>query len=314
MATTEQLLAKYGVAWFGFDEASGNVVDKLGNGYTGTVTNVTRVEGWNGEGKALDFNGNGYVDFGRNLLNVNDFSIKFKVKVKSFPTTTPATILQNENQSTGNGLGYLFYLYNSGLLSFEWLTSRSPFTISNAVVTSKPIELNRYYDILITQKIIDSKQMIYIYLDDECVGMSVSSINFRLGGTNLMLGANGLTSYRYFFNGQIDDLKIYNKALSPSDFTQKRLVVKTTDNKNLVLSPTSNRVKEIPNTAEYMMLAQGGVVKEIDSAVDSQPIDFTKTTTEYEIVTNNKSVLGKGRMFTIPIGSDFKTAMIEDNY
>ncbi|WP_223553110.1 LamG-like jellyroll fold domain-containing protein [Lysinibacillus sphaericus] len=306
-------MKKYGVAWFGFDEPSGNVVDKLGNGYTGTVTGATRASGWNGEGYSLSFNGNGYVDFGRNLLNNNEFSIRLKLKINSYPISTPSMVFQNENRDVGTGLGHMLYLYQNKILSFEWLTSRSPFTISN-FIASKPLELNRFYDILLTQRIYGSKQVLSMYIDEEYIGQSVSSIDFRLGGTNLMLGANGLTSYRYFLNGQIDDLQIYNKALSPSDFTQKRLVIKTTNDKNLVLSPTSTRVKEIPNTAEYIMLAQGGIVKEIDSAVDRPPINFTKTSTEYEIVTSNKTPLGKGRMFTTPIGTDFKTAMIEDNY
>ncbi len=156
--------------------------------------------------------------------------------------------------------------------------------------------------------------VIQLYIDETFIGIYRSIANIITPKNPLRLGYLNVSGYQEWYSGQLDDLQIYNKALSPSDFTKKRLVVKTTDNKNLVLSPTLARVKEIPNTAEYMMLDQGGVVREIDSAVDSQPIDFTKPTTEYELVTNNKTPLGKGRMFTIPIGSDFKTAMIEDNY
>ncbi|OXS74274.1 hypothetical protein B1B04_09105 [Lysinibacillus sp. KCTC 33748] len=317
MATTEQLMAYYGVAWFDFDEASGNVGDKLGNGYTGTVTSATRVGGWNGEGNSMSFNGsNSMVSFDNKILPLGEKTIGFKFKSTNYIATTQS-IMETYTSASNNGTGYGIKLV-SGVISVQFYTATNPLVTSMSISTPSNINLcdGKWHSIVFswTGKVEDIAKL---YLDDELVSISKSdkaedSTNYS--SNNLNIGAMKYTSYRYWYNGRIDDLQIYNKTLSPSDFTQKRLVVKTSDNKNLVLSPTSTRVKEIPNTAEYMMLAQGGIVKEIDSAVDSQPIDFTKTTTEYEIVTNNRTPLGKGRMFTIPIGTDFKTAMIEDNY
>src|SRR6185312_2429883 len=49
---------------FPFDEVSGNVIDTMNPSIIGTVTGATRVTGWNGEGKALSFNGTSdYVTF-----------------------------------------------------------------------------------------------------------------------------------------------------------------------------------------------------------------------------------------------------------
>jgi len=305
MATTEQLMAQHGVAWFGFDESSGNVVDKLGNGYTGTVTGATRVSGWNGEGSAMSGNTTTFttIKFNAPIIPNGAKTIRFKLKLTSYKEGIIVTRTQG---SAGNGLqigifgNYLYAnLYNKNTLIIE---------------TGLSVGLNKWHDIMFSWDGTTNTGAVKMYLDEELISKKTAISNETIASIHNMSVLGHYSATGYSLDGQIDDLQIYNKALSPSNFTQKRLVVKTTDSKNLVLSPTTNRVKEIPNTAEYMMLAQGGIVKEIDSAVDSQPIDFTKTTTEYEIVTNNRTPLGKGRMFTIPIVNDFETAMIEDNY
>ncbi|MFJ7918712.1 LamG-like jellyroll fold domain-containing protein [Lysinibacillus fusiformis] len=310
MATTEELMRQYGVAWFGFDEASGNVYDKLGNGYGGTVTGAIRVNGWNDNGYSIKSSGiNQYVGFNSPIVPHDIFTIKFKIKATS-NTSAGSYFLGNVHMGTTNAnYGFTLATMTDFVRYIEVTTNGN--TI-NCYIDIYGILDNKWHDIIIAK---NSNKLVSIYVDEKLYGTVLSTTIFN--ATNPLGLLNATSFYGQagrWLNGQLDDLQIYNKALSPSDFTQKRLVVKTTDNKNLVLSPTSARVKEIPNTAEYMMLAQGGIVREIDSAVDSQPIDFTKPTTEYELVTNNRTPLGKGRMFTIPIGSDFKTAMIEDNY
>jgi len=92
LATTEQLMAQYGVAWFGFDEKSGDVYDKLGlNNYVGTVTGATRAMGWDGKDSSLNFNGSSqYVVTDYTPSALEEFTIKIKFK------------------SPTNGGGYLF--------------------------------------------------------------------------------------------------------------------------------------------------------------------------------------------------------------
>lgn len=309
MATTEQLMAQHGVAWFGFDEASGNVYDKLGDDYVGIVTTSTRAQGWNGKGSSLNVRGSsGYVLFNSGVIPINEKTIRFKLKMNN-SITTAQIIMSNSLWNWGTDSGIDIYMENN-TLKFRGRNGSNQGVYGLSVLIKNPQKWN---DIIISVNG-SSNQPLGLYVNGELKRTAQQNGTMTTSSGSLVLGQTWNTSYRYYGDFQIDDLQIYNKALSPSDFTQKRLAVKTTDNKNLVLSSTSTRVKEIPNTAEYMMLAQGGVIKEIDSAVDSQPIDFTKTTTEYEIVTNNRTPLGKGRMFTIPIDSDFKTAMIEDNY
>lgn len=299
MATTEQLMAQYGVAWFGFDEASGNVTDKLGlNNYIGTVTGATRTQGWNGEGNAISFSGsNQYVAFSSSFLPRGEKTIRFKVKTSQ---TTAGRILVD--YTTSNSMGWFIHVLNSNLVVEFYLSSTSNYLISY------PISDNFWHDVLLTY----DQNILKLYVDDMIDykrAINFTELNWT---TNICrLGAGSIDRY---FNGQLDDLQIYSKALSPSNFTQKRLAIKTTDNKNLAISSISDRVKEIPNTVEDILLAQGGVIREIDSAVDRPLIDLTKTTTEHEIANNTNSTLGSGKAFTVPINTNFKTIVIEDNY
>ncbi|UPW81595.1 LamG domain-containing protein [Lysinibacillus sp. Ag94] len=314
MATTEQLMYQYGVAWFGFDEASGSVVNKLDNNYIGTVSGGVRVEGWNGEGKAmnLDTVANKKVAFNSTLLPYGGKTVRFKFKCTTI-NNQYFLFMGNAKDYNTNGWSFQFSGGNgwNGTMHIGFRGSSA--TYEYPTLSTKNVCDGKWHESIFSLEggTIGSKWR--TYLDGELVSEGILKQNESSFSKNFEINNRSYGNSGNYENLFLDDLQIYNKALSPSDFEQRRLAVKTTNNKNLVLSPTSTRVKEIPNTAEYMMLAQGGVIKEIDSAVDRPPIDFTKTTTEYEIVTNKRTPLGEGRMFTIPIGSDFKTAMIEDN-
>lgn len=313
MTTTEQLMAQYGVAWFGFDESSGNVYDKLGNNYVGTVTGATRVQGWNGEGSAMNFNGaSNWISFNNRILPFKEKTIKFKVK-----TTAGGNILDTYTTSNANSVGYNINI-SGGACSVAWYTATNPFA-SSLTIFSSATDINlsngKWNEIMFTWTG-NIEDFARLYINDKLVAIAMASASESINNyssQNLSVGARRFTSYRNWFNGQIDDLQIYNKVLTPSDFEQKRLVIKSESNKNLVLSPISTRIKEIPNTEENTLLAQGGIIHEIDSAVDRPPISLIRTSTEYEIVGNNNSIIGKGKMFTIPIDTNFKTAFIEDN-
>lgn len=314
MATTEQLMAQYGVAWFGFDEASGNVYDKLGlNNYVGTVAGATRVQGWNGEGNSMSFNGtNQYVQFNDRIIPIGEKTIRFKI-------IKPSPSLKNifgTAHTTASTHGDAVSIRDNG--SIGWASLRATTGLYRFYLESNiNICDNKWHDILLTWDGTTDEGAVKIYIDDMTNPNVIGTANIvetANPSTNLTIGRASGGSAHYYFDGQIDDLQVYNKALFPSDFTQKRLVVKSESNRSLILSPTSTRVKEIPNTEENTLLAQGGVIHEIDSAIDRPPIDLTRTSTEYEIISNNNEVLGDGKMFKQNIPNDFKKIVIEDNY
>ena len=314
MATTEQLMTLYGVEWYDFDEGGGNTTGKLGS--IGTVTGTNRVAGWNGEGYAMNFNGTSDVmtqtlGFDAQIPSSGGVTIRFKFKCNTVKASDMYMLATLNAYATQKGMSIGIIL--NGKFHIAWTNAGAKYCFQ--YVSDKVYADDKWHDVFVSWDGL-ANSLVRIYIDDMNTPVAVLIAQFDNVGhlyPNFNLGRSaGATTGWY--TGQIDDVQIYSKALLPSDFNQKRIVIKTTDSKNLVLSPSSGRVKQIPSSVEYMVLAQGYAVKEIDSAVDSTPIDFTKPTTEYEIVSNNKVPLGKGRMFTVPIGADFKTTMIEDNY
>lgn len=312
MATTEELMAQYGVAWFDFDEESGDVLDKLGGSYVGTVyANATRVQGWDNDGYAMNFNrtSTSYVDFNNKVIPTGNISLKFKIKLHTMPTSENQEIISNSYaQSTEAGLR--IWANTAGDIVFSCMRKSSSNT---SFALSKPaLYDNKWHEYLFSWDA--DNNITKLYEDGELVAVDISVGGNSLTPTyNLRIGKQPDSSQARYFNGQIDDFQVYSKALSPSDFTQERLAIKVEDDKSLVLPDRQGRVKEIPSVDEADLINQGYTWREIDNAVDSTGVDLTVSTTEYEKVSKSHVALGNGKMFTIPV-SDFKTATIEDNY
>lgn len=311
MATTEQLMAQYGVVWFGFDEASGNFYDKLGlGGYVGTPSNVQRLNGWNGEGHSVSFNGTSSVITQTAPVPDREVTIRYKFRTSVKKASGMYQLATVNTFTTQKGM---ITAIIDGKFVLTWTNAGATYCFEH--ISTNDYSDGKWHDVFISWDGLTGS-FVYIYIDDMISPIAKIKAMNSNNGHNFPLFVIGRLagSTAGWYAGEIDDLQIYNKALSPSNFTQRRLAVKTADNKNLALSLTSTRAKEIPNTIESTLLSQGGVIKEIDSAVDRPSMDLTRTTTEYEIANNSNSVLGTGKMFTIPISTNFKTIVIEDNY
>lgn len=305
-------MAQYGVAWFDFDEASGDIFDKLGwNNYVGTVTGVTRVEGWNGEGSAMSFSGTSGVIFNDKIIPIGEKSFRFKIKKDTAEAPLQAIVSTCYATTSTHG-DYISIRGASGTISWQSLNATSAVRFN--VESTVNICDGKWHDILCTWDGTINNNGIKLYIDDMTtphITGKASSVETASATYNLNIGKSGSGSVAHL-NGQIDDLQIYNKALPPSNFEQKRLTLKTTDNKNL--SVLNNRVKEIPNTIESTLLERGRIIREIDGAVDAQPVDLIFNSTQYEITNNTNAPLGNNKVFSLPINKEFKTITIEDNY
>lgn len=313
MATTEELMAEYGVAWFGFDEASGNVYDKLGSNYVGTVTGATRVQGWNGEGNAMSFDGNDYISFNNKIIPIGEKSFRFKIKGENKTKNILYIISSNEGSSeNGDAIG----ITSSGNLI--WISNKE--TDNNHRFSLESITNvcdGKWHDIMLSWDGTGDKNAVKMYVNNmkkEETSTTALTLETKSHSNNLHLGCLGSGSERSrYFNGQIDDLQIYSKALTPADFTQQRIAIKTGNSRILSLSNDECRVKDLPTSNEADLINHSYVWREIDNAVD-RGIDLTQTITEYEIVSETNTSLGAGKMFTIPLPTDFKTIKVEDNY
>lgn len=301
-------MRKYGVAWFGFDELSGNALDKLGGNYVGNVVGATRVTGWNGKGNAMSFNGNQFCQINSNFAS-DEITYRFKIKkeTSTFLGAYYSSIFDTNGRSVQSTGLFADINANKSVRYSMSIGTSSVFMIEG----NKDVVDGNWHEIILNYKNNGNAEL---YIDGELdkrhrllMGTPISHIYNvttigRLGSSNLG-----------HLNGQIDDFQIYSKALSPSDFAQQRVAIKTSDNKVLVLSPSSSRVKELPNLTNQSMMNETYEIREIDNSVDNPPINLLNPTNEYELFGIKSSQIENGKLIEIPLSTNFKTIKVENN-
>ena len=189
-----------------FNELNGSTVyDLSGNNNHGTIYGATRVQ--EGFGRALLFDGvDDYVI--ANTINVPYLTISAWVKwFKFFPDGTGHAIVSNSNNAQD---GYMLYQavaspYNR-IRAFVYTTSLVAFDSKTQFNT------NEWYHIVLTYDGSFIKLYINGVLDNRAAqsGTIKATTNpFLIGSTYTTTGAK--------FNGTIDEVLIYNRALSDDE-------------------------------------------------------------------------------------------------
>ncbi len=207
------------VAYYPFN---GNANDESGNGNNGVVNGATLTSDRFGNvGKAYDFNGiDNYINCGtNNIFNPQDISISVWVYQNSIPISTPEqqTILGKTAFSSPE-IGYRIITDFDSKNYFIWSPDDGNFDFT---LTETDIQLYNWENIVA----IKSGDTLRIYknsfLENELV-YHRSPLN---NNNPFLIGAVRDIAFAYphlvrFFNGKIDDITIYNRALSPSEIQQ----------------------------------------------------------------------------------------------
>jgi len=307
MATVEQLMSQYGVAWLSFD-AVGSITDKLRTTY-GAVSGITRVEGYNGEGNAFYFNGSSsFANMTTNVIPVGEKSIRFKIK--SIANNTEGVILGNMSGYGQKGLR-LYLTTDRKLCAYFTTGGGNASTTYSLVVENKEIlSDDKWHEVLFT---VDNQKVSRFYIDGKLEAIGVITVIEYAGSAPLQIGRR-YSSNDLYFKGYLDEIEFYNKTLTPKDFENKKLAFKAEDNKYLVLSKEGNRVKHISDASESTLVKYGESINDIDYATDRYtPFNLKRKATEYEVINDTNTALSTGKIFTAPISVGFKTANIENN-
>jgi hypothetical protein len=194
------------VAAYGFNEGSGSSVgDSSGNGHTGTISGAS----WTTQGKtgnALSFDGvNDWVTVNSStLLNL---TTAMTVEAWVFPTTNSGArnvlIKEGINRDT-----YNLYARSGGNKSeiFAFIGGQNRSAESTAVAANVWTHIAGTYD--------GSSLRLYIN------GVEVAANNLASGSiltSNNPLRIGGNSIWGEFFQGRIDDVRIYNRALSSAE-------------------------------------------------------------------------------------------------
>jgi hypothetical protein len=195
------------VGYWNFEEGSGTTVHDLsGNGHDATFTGSPQ---WvSGKGQyALQFDGNDdYIEIpNTSSLNLQSaFTLSAWVKYTANESNYEHAIFSKHNCGTGNGFALETYL---GKPMF--------FLVGSRVVPTSSYNDGEWHYIVGTYTYDNATASLYIDGDFICSGIisynSTNSVNWRIAAST----PNGY--YPCLFNGTIDEVRIYDRALSASE-------------------------------------------------------------------------------------------------
>jgi glucose/arabinose dehydrogenase len=258
------------VAAFGFDEGVGTTVsDASGLGNTGTISGAT----WTTAGRfggALSFDG---VDDWVTVADSASLDLTTGVTLEAWvrPTTVNnwRTVIHKE---TGGGLAYLLYAANDVDLPVMYVTTNTGNDIPAPGSSQLPVNtwthLAGTYD----------GSTIRLYVNGALVGSRAATGDIVTSASPLRIGGNSV--WGEFFQGQLDELRVYNRALSAAEITQD---MNTPVNnagtgsfqQTTVLSGLTNpTVVRFAPDGRVFVAEKSGIIKVFDGLGDPTPTIF----------------------------------------
>ena len=194
------------VAAYGFNENAGtSATDATGNGRTGTIANAT----WTASGKfgaALAFNGtNAMVSIADH--NSLDLTTGMTLEAWVYPTTLGSwrTAILKEN---GSGLAYSLYANENVSRPSSYVSIGG--TDQSAVGTSG-LPLNTWSHLAATY----DGAVLRTYVNGVQVGTRTLAGSIAVSAGALRIGGNQI--WNEYFAGRIDEVRIYNRALTVAE-------------------------------------------------------------------------------------------------
>jgi hypothetical protein len=207
------------VGWWPFN---GNAVDESINTNDGTVNGATLIaDRFGSNGKAYIFDGvDDYIDINNStsLANVPDLSISAWVKLTNINTNDAGIVTKwffSNNIVCNNSS---FDSYMMAIFNNSYISSTNVNTMAGNNVSSNLI----YFDNVWHHLVFTHDQLIggKFYIDGSLVATQNTTGAICPSTNNLLFGADNYQGsiYRYL-NGALDDIGIWNRALTPSEIT-----------------------------------------------------------------------------------------------
>ena len=201
-------------------------------------------------GPAADFDGKRFIEVG-DIANFG-FHDKFTMAAWIYPTSASGSILSRVKERVGGGeRGYGMYLKDGKVqanLVTRWLDD------TTRVETAEPLALNRWHHVAATYDGSLLATGVKIYVNGKPVKMHVvvDELNQSFAsGEPLRIGVGA--GNKNGFQGRIDEVRLYDKALSPDDVAI--LAARQTVNEIAALPP-SERTKAQRDKLERCFLDQ----------------------------------------------------------
>jgi len=212
---TNSVLADSLVAYYPFN---GNADDESGNGHNGIVYNALLADDRYGyPNRAYGFDGinDEYVYvMNPEFLNLTDEgTISVWLNIFSYENRANDTywhILGKGAKAGWDSDGYSIFYHNSAQVIFGVLTNTSQISRYNRISFGKP-SINEWHHLVMVW----NDSLIKAYFDGQQFGEQVlKTINVPQTSENFIIGKKPYGTYNGYFNGIIDEIRLYNRALT----------------------------------------------------------------------------------------------------
>lgn len=195
---------------------SGNTNDGSGHGYHGTVSGATlTTDRFGAAGSAYRFDGSDYIQIPAAPFTNSNYSYSVWARTSSTPgigmtcnifsigdgTSMHQTVNMSNSYSTAGFVGITVGGYNTG----------NPPTTS--VQSGILPEIDRWYHIVSVR--VDNEMRMYV--DGVLIGRASTNMNMPYYGTGVSAYFGARCNLTQFFDGVIDDVVIYNRALTEDE-------------------------------------------------------------------------------------------------
>jgi hypothetical protein len=266
------------VAAYGFDEGAGlSAADASGNAHHGAIAGAT----WTSTakfGKALTFDG---ID---DLVTINDSTAldltgTWTLEAWVRPTYTSGwrTVLMKESPGE---LAYALYANDSGAKPSVWLRPGSPGSAQSLAGTAK-LTVSTWSHLAATY----DRTTLRLFVNGTMVGSRSLTIAAEATSQPLRIGGNLV--WGEYFKGQIDEVRLYNRALSATEIRADRdtplgAAPDTTPPAVAVTSPLGGAT--VTSTVSVTASASDNVaVTGVQFFVDSAALGAEDTTSPYAV-------------------------------
>jgi len=190
----------------------GDVQDSSGKGNNGTINGDPTWVAAGKVGSALRFDGDGdYVDCGAGATLSITNGVTIAAWIKLSATGLDQKIAGNQDNSTG---GYKMTVYTNDRVEFEIRTSAGAGTLNRTVAGGTALATNIWYHVV---GVYSEGGYLRTYVNGVLDRELITTAVLGTSTGTLKIGCEPYTTTANFFNGIIDDLRIYNKALSAGE-------------------------------------------------------------------------------------------------
>ena len=237
------------VGWWPFD---GNLQDTSGNQLalsSGSGSTTYQSDRNSNGNRSLYFDGSNYYSMGNNsTLQSSKFTISCWVKFSSSDLNNVETIVGYSPSNWDKGSAWKLMKhpadlnYKKGIRFRMWTSSTGN---QDVVIENISIDTSQWYNFIMS---FDGKKQI-LYMDGGNMGDSNSVLSYS-GLDQIYVGAGRESrsgTFTDFFKGLIDDLIIWNRALSSQEINKMFNACKD----SILSEPTSNTFQTIPGTAHF---------------------------------------------------------------